>query len=100
MNTGSLPCEVFRPIPWEFNPPEDGGADADNSKLNEMHWDFPVAQASCVPGCMNKCVAIRSREVAVPIDVAFVIQACPVSSSRLDQIASKGAFNLNHSVSQ
>lgn len=30
VNTGFLPYEVFRPIPWEFNPPKEGwgGADA------------------------------------------------------------------------
>lgn len=47
---------------------------------------------ACVPGCMNKHVAIRLREVVIPVDVAFVIQAFPASSSRLDHVASKGAF--------
>lgn len=44
-----------------------------HNKLNETHQDALVAQVSCMPGCMNKHVAIRLREVVVPIDVAFVI---------------------------
>jgi len=62
------------------------------SKLNETHQDAPVARVSCVPGCMNKHVAGRLRKMVIPVDVAFVIQACPASSSRLDQMAFKGAF--------
>lgn len=63
-----------------------------HNKLNETHQDALLAKVSCMPGCMNKHVAIRLREVVIPIDVAFVIQACPVLSSRLDQMASKGDF--------
>lgn len=63
-----------------------------HTKLNETHQDAPVAKASCMSGCMNKNVAIRLREVVIFVDVAFVIQACPASSSRLDQVAHEGAF--------
>lgn len=44
-----------------------------HNKLNETHQDALVAQVSCMPGCMNKHVAIRLREVVVLIDMAFVI---------------------------
>lgn len=62
------------------------------NELNETHQDALMAKVSCMSGCMNKHVAIKLREMVIPVDVAFVIQTCPASSSRLDQMASKGAF--------
>lgn len=51
-----------------------------------------MGKASCMLGCMNKHVAVRFREVVIAVDAVFVSQAHPALCSRLDQMASKGAF--------